>query len=303
MVDRGNGLRGGGLQPPRQFKIAGNRGRPLTRRTPDHSTEHSMADGTVFFPNRFQRASQYYLNGRPTYPPLLAKRVSALIGLTRNHRVLDLGTGPGFLAVDFAPYAAEVTAIDPSPEMLSIARDNVARADGKITLVQGSSFDLDPRLGPFRLVTIGRAFHWMDRAATLQRLDEIVEPQGAVTLFLERYPDVPANLWHKDFQSIVDKYSVDDPAKPLTRAAVGHTTILLASAFSQLEKIAVIEPRATPVERFVDRALSLASTWEGSPGSRTEDLAIELRHALEKYATDGVINEVIEGEALIARRT
>jgi SAM-dependent methyltransferase len=261
-----------------------------------------MADDRIFFPDRFRVASQYYLNGRPTYPPLLSKRVADLVGLSKEHRVLDLGTGPGFLAIDFAAHAGHVVAVDPAPEMLEIARDVVAKANVNVTVREGSSFDLPADLDSVRLVTIGRAFHWMDRAATLRRLDVIVEPKGAIALFQEKYPDVPDNHWHDEFQAIVDKYAVADPAKPLTKAAVSHAAILLASPFNALERIAVLERRATPIERLVDRALSFAATWEGTPGSRADDLAVELREALQKYATDGVIGEILEGEALIARR-
>ena len=52
-----------------------------------------------------------------------------------------------------------------------------------------------PYLGRFKLVTIGRAFHWMDRPATLGLLDALVEAGGAVALFGETYPDVAENAW------------------------------------------------------------------------------------------------------------
>lgn len=255
------------------------------------------------FADRFRVASRYYLNGRPTYPPLLVKRVAALIGLTRSDLVLDLGTGPGFLAVAFAPYAKAVTAVDPSPEMLDVARENAARARANVTVVQGSSFELGPALGRFKLVTIGRAFHWMDRATTLTALDGLVDPPGAIALFASHYPDVPENAWQPGFQEIVSKYTVDDPAKPWTRPAHKHEAVLLESAFNAIERIGVLERRVTPLESFVDRALSFASAWVGAPGSRTDDLAGEIREAMAKYAENGIVREVIEGEALIARRS
>ncbi|WP_433932748.1 hypothetical protein AB3662_01135 [Sorangium cellulosum] len=79
--------------------------------------------------------------------------------------------------------------------------------------------------------------------------------------------------------------------------------MLLDSAFGHLERVSVLEPRETPVERFVDRALSFAATWHGRPGSREEDLAVEVRQTLARYAgADGIVREVLEGHALIARR-
>jgi hypothetical protein len=58
----------------------------------------------------------------------------------------------------------------------------------------------------------------------------------------------------------------------------------------------------TPVERLVDRALSLSSVSQGQIGARADDLAGELRAALAAFAAEGSVTEVVESEALIARR-
>ena len=135
-----------------------------------------MMDKIPFDAHRFETAAKHYLAGRPAYAPLLIKRVAALLGLRRTHRVLDLGCGPGQLALAFAPLVKQVTGMDPEPEMLRVAAANAREAGIDLKLVQGSSYDLAPVLGRFRLVSIGRAFHWMDRADTLKRLDELIEP-------------------------------------------------------------------------------------------------------------------------------
>lgn len=263
-----------------------------------------MAERELFYPERFKDASRYYSTGRPTYPRQLAARVARAVGLSAGEGVLDLGTGPGFLAIDFAPLARAVTGVDPSPEMLEAAQENARAARVEVRFVRGSSYELGPHLGRFKLVTIGRAFHWMDRAATLRSLDELVEPGGGVALFGESYPDVPANAWRKQFQEIVDGYSTDDPARPKIRASASNESVLLDSGFDQLERVSVLEPRRTPIERFVDRALSFASTWHGRPGSREQDLAGEIRAAIAPHAdAEGKVGEVLEGHALIARRS
>jgi len=255
-------------------------------------------------PQRFKNAARFYTQGRPTYPQALSHRVAARVGLTDQHTVLDLGTGPGFLAIDFAPLAGQVTAIDPAPEMLEQAQRNFETAGVQVRLLQGSSAALDPaQLGSFQLVTIGRAFHWMDRAPTLRALDALIGKAGAVALFSETYPDIPTNAWHDDFQPLIDSYGAADPAK-LNRSPLRHEAVLLESAFDRLERIAVLERRITPVERFVDRALSFATTWHGRPGSREDDLPQEVREVLAAHADgQGNIHEVIEGQALIAWRS
>ena len=61
-------------------------------------------------------------------------------------------------------------------------------------------------MGPFRLVAMGRAFHWMDRAATLAMLDRIVTPDGGVALFHDAHPPVAENGWFKTLCDVQDKY-------------------------------------------------------------------------------------------------
>jgi SAM-dependent methyltransferase len=254
-------------------------------------------------PDRFKDASRYYTSGRPTYPRLLAPRVAMLVGLTAEDDVLDLGTGPGFLAIDFAPLAKVVVGVDPSADMLAEAARNAAEAGVDIRLVPGSSYELEPRLGRFKLVTIGRAFHWMDREATLKALDPLVVAGGAVALLRTAQPEVPTNAWHKEFRSVIDRYTGDDFAA--RRAAqLEQEGLLLRSAFDHLERFAVLEPRRTPVETFVDRALSFSTTWHAGAGSPEADLPAEIRKVMAPYAdAEGLVAEIVEGQALIARRS
>ncbi len=68
-------------------------------------------------------------------------------------------------------------------------------------------YTLDDSLGSFDLVTIGRAFHWMDRPRTLGILDGLLNSGGLVELFGTRHPDVPQNAWRKDFDSLLQGYA------------------------------------------------------------------------------------------------
>ncbi|MDR3529238.1 MAG: class I SAM-dependent methyltransferase [Rhodopila sp.] len=256
----------------------------------------------VLFPGRFRELAGFYTTGRPTYPRLLARRVADLVGLDGSQTVLDLGTGPGFLALDFHPFGGKVIGVDPEPEMLRAAQRNAAKAGAEIAFVLGSSNDLGPQFGRLHLVTIGRAFHWMDRPRTLEALDALIEPTGGVALFQESYPVVPVNDWHASFQAILDHYGAEDPARDRTHGNKNHEVVLLNSAFSHLERIAVLEQRRTSIEHLVDRSLSYARAWQGRPDSRLKDMALEVRDALTPYAKDGMVPEVLEGTALIARR-
>ena len=131
-------------------------------------------------PRRFQTTVPYYTRYRLGYPDLLIQRVIAQVGLARGDAVMDLGCGPGLVAIPFARAGMAVMGVDPEPAMLEAAKAAAAEAGVALDLRQGSSFDLPRGIGPFKLVTMGRSFLWMDREATLKALDGLVTPDGAV---------------------------------------------------------------------------------------------------------------------------
>src|SRR5690349_10311890 len=138
---------------------------------------------TLGQPRLFQTTVAYYERFRLAFPDRLIARVAALAGLKPGDKVLDLGCGTGMLAIGFARLGMAVTAMDPEPEMLAAA-GSAAQAQGlPVTMLAGGSQQLTSAMGPYRLVTMGRSFHWMDRAATLNMLDRIVTADGGIALF------------------------------------------------------------------------------------------------------------------------
>jgi SAM-dependent methyltransferase len=249
-----------------------------------------------FDPDRYRSAARHYERGRVPYAPALIARVAEATRLGARHRVLDLGCGPGPLARAFAPLAREVVAIDPTPEMLAEARA-LAAGVPNIEFRAGSSYDLGPALGAFHLVVMGRSFHWMDRVDTLERLDRMIEPGGAVALFHDSAPAVPANAWQKVWEGIRQRYEPSEGAHRNDPHWIRHEAVLLDSPFARLESFGVIERRAVDVETLVQRALSMGSTSPAHLGDKAATLAAEIRAALAD-----VHEEVVQTSALVAWR-
>ena len=77
---------------------------------------------------------------------------------------------------------------------------------------------------------------------------------------------------------------------------------LLDSKFCRLERFSVIRRFKTPVERLIDRALSMSPTSPERLGPDMEPMLGQLRDLLNGQATDGMIEEVVESEALLGFR-
>jgi ubiquinone/menaquinone biosynthesis C-methylase UbiE len=246
----------------------------------------------------------YYDRYRLGYPQRLLARVSALAGLAPGDPVLDLGTGTGMLAIGFAQLGMAVTALDPEPEMLAAAAEQAMAAGVTVDFRPGGSADLSPGMGPFRLVTMGRSFHWMDRAATLAMLDKIIAPRGGVALFHDAHPPVEENGWFKTLCTMQDRFG-RARAPHIAERRGGHRRyepFLFASAFTELDGLSVTLRRPLTLDDIVGRAFSMSVTSPEKLGARAEEFAGELRQALRELSPDGTFIEVVELVALLARR-
>ncbi len=258
----------------------------------------AMPEDVILEPHRFAAAAKNYLAGRPAYAQGLIPLIVRELCLGAKDAVMDLGSGPGQLAMLFAPFVRSVLA-----RMLEVGRHAAKGADN-VHFKSGSSFDIGPELGTFKLVTIGRAFHWMDRPDTLQRLDAMVEIDGAAVLFSDSHPKHCDNAWVEPYQKIIDDHAAGDAqrAKSQTADWPSDEEILLASPFARLERVSVIEKRALAAEHLVVRPLSISAINEVSLGGKISNLIDEIKDLSSRFSLGGIVSEVIETSALIARR-
>ncbi len=256
-------------------------------------------------PRRFQSAVPYYERYRLGYPERLIARVVALLGLAPGDAVLDLGCGPGSLSVPFAKAGMTVTAADPEPEMLAGAEAAAQAAGVTLALWQGGSYDLTQDMGPYRMACIGRAFHWMDRLATLAMLDRIVSPGGAVVLFHDAHPVLPENEWFKTLCKVGDKYGRAVQRHNGERKALGHRRyepFLYQSAFTMLDGLNVTVRKPISEDEIVGRGFSQSTSSPDKLGAQADAFEAELRDRLRALAPDGRFIEIAEMVALVARR-
>jgi SAM-dependent methyltransferase len=135
-------------------------------------------------PTIFQGTAAYYAHGRPAYSRELAATLAAELRLDGAGRLLDVGCGPGTLAITLADRFAQAIGLDPDADMLAAAADRAAAAEiTNVRWVRALAEDIPTLdLGTFRLVTFGQSFHWTDRERVAETIYDILEPGGALAL-------------------------------------------------------------------------------------------------------------------------
>ncbi|MFC6732852.1 class I SAM-dependent methyltransferase [Haladaptatus sp. DYSN1] len=186
----------------------------------------------------FESTARYYARHRPRYDERAIEQLVTNFDLDEPSRVLDLGCGPGHLAIPLAAHAGEVVGMDPNEEMLCEARRlaDEAGADN-VHWVVGSDATIDASLGTFDLTVMGRSFHWMDRDRTLTTLSDLTNPGGGVAVLTDGdWMALPEAEWQRSVASFAAEFrAVPDSTDGTDDPARLHQDVLAESAFESLE--------------------------------------------------------------------
>ena len=131
----------------------------------------------------FGGVAEQYERARPGYP---GEAVEWLIGDAR--RVVDLGAGTGKLTRQLAGLGIEVTAVEPSREMLAQLRARVPDAHA----VEGTAEAMPVPDASADAVVAAQAFHWFDPPPALAEIARVLRPRGTLGLIWnDRDDEVP----------------------------------------------------------------------------------------------------------------
>jgi len=150
--------------------------------------------------DRKENAERYDRNAAGEYDDRVRTTIGSL-PVTKESRVLDIGAGPGVLAIPLAPLVREVTAVEPGAGMVEVLRKHAER-DGirNITCVQKTWEEVDPSRDlapPYDIVIASLSLTMHDIREALQKMDAV--SSGSVHLFW--FADMPfwermyADLW------------------------------------------------------------------------------------------------------------
>ena len=240
-------------------------------------------------------AASYYSRFRPPYPPALARVLRDRVGLDGNGRLLDLGCGPGSVAIPLAPLFDEAVAVDPEPDMLEEGRAAAARAGiTNIRWIRGSSEDLSSSLGNFLLATLGESFHWMDRQRTLDALYELISDRGGIAIVGRGLPLPlpPMTPWRAAVAGVIRSYVGDRPLpwdhQPPPPDQLHHAFIR-RSRFTGLVKYQEEFDVEWTVQSLIGNLYSMSFCNRDRLGERAPAFERDLENAILEVEPSGVL--------------
>ncbi|MFK4066736.1 class I SAM-dependent methyltransferase [Streptomyces sp. NPDC029674] len=256
----------------------------------------------------FAGPAAHYARGRLPYAPGLATALAGLLDLDGRGRLIDVGCGPGTVALTLAPLFGEVVGVDPDGDMLAEAgRDAARRGMAERTRwVRARAEDLPAGLGTFSVATFAQSFHWMDRDLVAATVKSMLQPGGALVHISDLkseprtvedeelpYPAPP----HEAVQDLVRRYL--GPVRRAGRGVLPHGTpggeaaVFARAGFSGPQRHVV--PGGPALERSADDVVAGVFSMSGSAphlfGTGRDRFEADLRRLLREASASGRFSE------------
>ena len=254
---------------------------------------------------RFATTAEFYEQFRPPYPTEFFRTIAQKLQLDRRHGLIDLGTGPGVLALGFAPYVGRVVGVDPEPAMLTAARVAAKRAGTEVTFVEGRAEDLPDDIGSFDIVTIGRALHWMDRNALGPQFARLVGPGGAILVCASFSARDGRNPWLEEYDMARRRWSDEQLLSASRKGEHAHRNpadVLGPLGFDVVETISVETAHEVSAADLARRVLTYSSSSPAALGDKADAMLADIEARLSPFSRDGVLTETLMSAASVARR-
>ena len=254
----------------------------------------------------FAGTADCYRRFRPPYPVAVFDWIVAQHGLDGVGRLLDCGCGTGGVFLGLARRFSHTIAMDPDDQMLTMARLTAAENHLEaINFLHGRAEDVPDTVAPLRMATFGASFHWTDRIMVAQRLDQLIEPGGAIVILS------PASFWTgraRGWKTIVMD-TIKHWLGEARRAGPGtygqrplHQECLKETPFCALTEATFLQPQVWTTDGIVGYLFSTSFASRAVLGEKAEGFERDLRVRLSGISPEERFEDEIEYSVISAKR-
>ncbi len=212
--------------------------------------------------------------------------------------LLDLGCGPGEVALGLAPYAKAVTALDAEQPMLDELARRAGTAGHEIRMVHARAEEAPLDLGQFTLITTGMSHSFMYSPGTFERLERWLLPGGRIALFANTGD--PTEDWAKIFHTIRRTHARADLRM---LKVIEPEDFFSGTGFVPDGMLRTAGRHKVTLEQLLHRALAYSSSTPAALGEAAiRQMLAELGSALAPYFRDGPVTEDFYNEGAFFRR-
>ncbi len=225
----------------------------------------------------FDKVSEVYENVRPDYPIDLIEKIIEFSNLPKHGKILEIGAGSGKATLPFAKY--DITAIEPSENLIKIAKDKTAEFSN-VKYLKSTFEDISIPENHFDLLISGTAFHWVDPRVGYEKAGKVLKQNGSLALF-----------WNKHNYEKID--FIDGILSFYNKYSDGHYTSndSVDEAIRKIEETDIFEP----LQQFIyqrnltyskENYVKLVGTFGWVISSpRKEEMLGELRELLKEVSS------------------
>jgi trans-aconitate methyltransferase len=244
----------------------------------------------------FKGTAAYYSRYRPLYPAALVRYMIHRFSLDGNGNMLDLGCGTGQLALRFSDWFEKIAGVDTEREMIEEAMR--LSKEARVENMEWFVGDLDSykakHTQPYKLVTIAKAFHWMDREKVLESLYEMIPIGGGVAIIDNYTPNKESLLWEEKVKEVVQHwYGQARRAGNTTylHPTVSHAEIMERSPFElEIHQLPTYEHTWT-IESIIGNIYSTSYGSKRFLGDKSPLFEQHLQEELRMINRNGVFKE------------
>jgi ubiquinone/menaquinone biosynthesis C-methylase UbiE len=261
-----------------------------------------------FRPDLYRGTARFYDQFRVAYPQPLFDDLLVRAEITGAGRLLDLACGTGQITFGLASDFAEVWAVDQEPEAVEFARSKArVRGVDNVRWIVGRAEDVDADRS-FELVTIGNAFHRLQRRVIAASATRWLVPGGHVALLWSSSPSDGSRAWQhvteatmRDWTRIAATTARLPANLAQHLAEEPHAAVLDAAGLTIVGQFDFEMPHAWSLETLTGFMYSTSILSHQALGRNVEAFARDLRNRLLEVEPEGVFRETISFSYTLAR--